>query len=113
MISPGKRSFESSPATPSGLGVLKTVMVATNLDETVTAFLLDRRIAGATTTTTATYRIQLQAFINWCRQNAPVAHSSAAVMGRYSELRELFPSQTPGRTGCSRWRKLETLSCIP
>jgi len=36
------------------------------LAQAITAFLLDRRIAGATDATIYTYRLQLNAFLNWC-----------------------------------------------
>lgn len=57
MIATGKRS-NSDTAEPSDAKLL--------LAETIQGFLLERRIAGATSATIATYRDQLSPFRRWC-----------------------------------------------
>jgi len=57
MIALGKRSI-SDPVAPSAAKSL--------LSETIQSFLLERRIAGATAATIATYRDQLTPFQRWC-----------------------------------------------
>jgi integrase/recombinase XerD len=61
VIQRGKRSISTEPIPSGGPD--------SSLGEAVQAFLLERRIAGATGTTVATYRGQLAPFLAWCTEH--------------------------------------------